>query len=102
MGADQYRQHALGLVGLDEAHAAHVGRQVVDHLGVLGGLAARLEQGEIAHLILDAGSLLVPLVEGLHVDGADLGVAALLQHAHQVATDEATGASDDDEIILGH
>ena len=31
VGADQHRQHALGLVGLDEAHAAHVGRQVVDH-----------------------------------------------------------------------
>ena len=48
------------------------------------------------------GRLLVPLVERLHVDGADPGVAALLQHADQVAADEATGAGDDHEIILGH
>jgi hypothetical protein len=29
-------------------------------------------------------------------------VAALLQDANQVTTDEATGAGDDHEIILGH
>ena len=102
VGADQHRQHALGLVGLDEAHAAHVGGQVVDHPGALGGGPAGLEQGEVAHLVLDARRLLVPLAERLHVDAADLGVAALLQDANQVTADEATGAGDDHEIILGH
>ncbi len=87
-------------MGLDEAHAAHVGGQVVDHAGALGGGPAGLEQGEVAHLVLDAGRLLVPLGERLHVDGADPAVAALLQDAHQVTTDEATRASDDHEIIL--
>jgi hypothetical protein len=29
-------------------------------------------------------------------------VAALLQHANQVTTDEATRTGDDHEIILGH
>jgi hypothetical protein len=29
-------------------------------------------------------------------------VAALLQDAHQVTADEATGAGDDHEISLGH
>ncbi len=87
---------------LDEAHAAHVGGEVVDHPGALGGLAAGLEQGEVADLVLHARRLLVPLGERLHVDGADLGVAALLQDADQMATDEATGAGDDHEIILGH
>ena len=38
----------------------------------------------------------------LYVDGAELGVTALLQDADQVAADEATGAGDDDDIILGH
>ena len=102
VGADQHRQHALGLVGLDEAHAAHVGGEVVDHPGALGGGPARLEQGEVAHLVLDARGLLVPLGERLHVDGADLGMAALLQDANQVTADEATGSGDDDQIILGH
>ena len=89
-------------MGLDEAHAAHVGGEVVDHPGALGGGPAGLEQGEVAHLVLDAGGLLIPLGERLHVDGADPGVAALLQDANQVTTDEATGTGDDDEIILGH
>ena len=102
VGADQHRQHALRLVGLDEPHAAHVGGQVVDHLGVLGRLAAGLEQGQVAHLVLDARRLLVPLLERLHVHGADLAVTALLKHAHQMATDEATGTGDDHEIILRH
>jgi hypothetical protein len=89
-------------VGLDEAHAAHVGGEVVDRARALGGGAAGLEQGEVAHLVLDARGLLVPLVERLDVDGADLGMAALLQDADQMAADEATGAGDDHEIILGH
>ena len=89
-------------MGLDEAHAAHVGGEVVDHLGALGGGAAGLEQGEIAHLVLDARMLLVPLGERLDVDGADLLMTALLQDAHQMAADEATGTGYDHEIILGH
>ena len=39
-----------------------------------------------------AARLPVPLVERLHVDGANPGVSALLQHADQVTADEATGA----------
>ena len=34
--------------------------------------------------------------------GSEANDLALLQHAHQMATDEATGAGDDHEIILGH
>ena len=89
-------------MGLDEAHAAHVGGEVVDHLGALGGGAAGFEQGEVAHLVLDAWRLLVPLAQRLVVDATDLGVAALLQHLHQMATDKAAGAGNDHEIILGH
>ena len=58
-------------MGLDEAHAAHVGGEVVDHPGALGGGPAGLEQVEVAHLVLDARRLLVPLGERLDVDAAD-------------------------------
>ena len=89
-------------MSLDEAHAAHVSGEVVDHARTLSSGAAGLEQGEVGDLVLDAGGLLVPLVERLHVDGADLGVAALLQDADEMAADEAAGASNDYEIIFGH
>jgi hypothetical protein len=89
-------------VSLDEAHAAHVGGEVVNHARTLGGGAAGLEQGEVAHLVLDARGLLVPVVERLHVDGADLGMATLPQGTDQMSPDEATGTGDDHEIIFGH
>ena len=59
MRVDEHREHALGLVRLDEAHAAHVGGQVVDHAGVLGGGPAGLEAGKVADLVLDPGGLLI-------------------------------------------
>ena len=89
-------------MGLDKAHAAHVGRQVVDHPRVLGGGPAGLEEGQVADLVFHTRRLLVPLVERLHVDGADLGMASLLQDTDQMAADETTGTGDDHEIILGH
>ena len=61
-----------------------------------------LEQREVAYLVFDARGLLVPLVERLHVDGADLCMATLLQGADQMAADEAARAGNDHEIILGH
>ena len=89
-------------MSLDEAHAAHVGGEVVDHARTLGGGAADIEKGEVSNLVLDTRGRLIPLVQRLHVDGADIGVATLLQDTNQMAADEATGAGDDHEIICGH
>ena len=44
---DQHREHAQGLVVLDEAHAAHVGGQVVDVGGALGGALAVFRQVQV-------------------------------------------------------
>ena len=68
----------------------------------VGRGAARLEQSKIANLVLDTNGRLVPLVERLHVDGADPGMATLHQDTDQMAADEPTGAGHHHEIILGH
>src|SRR5262249_6000947 len=102
VGADQHRQHALGLVGLDEAHAAHVGGEVVDGARPPGGPPAVVQPAKIAHLVLHPGDRLVPLLERLHVDGADPAVAALLQGAHQMSADKTSGAGHQHKIVLGH
>ena len=102
MGADEHRQHAFGFVSFDETHATHVGGEVVDHARTLGGGAALLEQGEIAHMVLDAWSLLVPLVERFKVDSADISVATLLQNVNEMAADEAAGPGNDYKIIFGY
>ena len=92
-----------GLVVLDEAHAAHVGGEVVDHRAH-PSRAARAGVAKVAGQpqVLDVVEALVPLVERLDVDRADLGVATLLQNADQMAADEAAGAGDNHKIILGH
>ena len=103
VGADQHRQHALGLVGLDEAHAAHVGGEVVDHPARPWRRPGRARAGRGRPPgSRRPGCFWYHSPSGLHVDGADLRVAALLQDVDEMAADEATGAGDDDEIILGH
>ena len=98
----EHRQHAFGFVSLDEAHAAHISGEVVDHARIPRGGATGIEKGEVSNLVVDARGLLIPLVQRLSVDSADIGVATLLQHANQMAADETTGAGDDHEIIWGH
>ena len=71
MRVDQHRQHAQGRVVLDEAHAAHVGGEVVDDHGVARRSFAGVLVLQIQLQILRLGKTLVPLVEGLDIDGAD-------------------------------
>ena len=68
---DQHRQHAEGLVVLDEAHAAHVGRQVVNLARPAAGLVAGVAQLQIGLDVFDVVEHLIPLVERLDVDTAD-------------------------------
>ena len=92
---DQHGEHAQGLVVLDEAHAAHVGGEVVDRARALDGVHGRRRcRSQVGDEVLDAVGALVPLVERLDVDGADLGMAALLQGADEMAADEAAAAGD--------
>ncbi len=99
---DQHREHAARLVGLDEAHAAHVGREVEDRgRAVRSGLAV-LQQAEIEHDVLDALVGLVPVVDRLDVDGPDPLEPADAQLGDEVPADEAAGAGDQDEPVGVH
>ena len=88
-------EHAVGLVVLDEAHAAHVGGQVVDPIGAIGGLDTGFFVLEVEGEVLGLGEALIPLPLRLFVDGADF--VSLLEHGFdEVAADESTGAGDED------
>ena len=50
-------------------------------------LTAGLGQGKVAHLVPDAGALLTPLGERLHIDGT---AAALVQDEHQLRSAPVT------------
>ena len=90
---DQHGQHAQRLVVLDEAHAAHVGGQVVNLHGALGGRLAVFLEIQIEGEILDVVEALVPFVERLDVHRANVAVALLAQQRDQRAANKTARAS---------
>ena len=83
----------------DEAHAAHVARQVIDvHAG--RRLGARLAVPQIQLPAVHIRKNLIPLVERLHVDRAD-AMTGGSQLGNQMSTNEAARSGDKDQII-GH
>ena len=81
-----------GVARLDEAHATHVGGQVVHLLGALGHRQAVLHLAQVHEVELVAEVLLLHELVALPVRGHDV-VSFLLQAAGQVRADEPTGAS---------
>ena len=72
VGVDQHRDHASGPVRLDEAHAAHVAGEVVDVRDAVDGAALHASsERRSATRFSTSRQHLIPLVEGLDVDGAD-------------------------------
>ena len=95
VGVDQDAEHAEAFVQLDEAHATHVGGEIVDPVGAIDGLDAGVFVLEVKRQVLRLGEALIPLPLGLFVDGADL--VSLLEHGFdEVAADESTGAGHED------
>jgi hypothetical protein len=95
VGVDQDAQHAERLVVLDEAHAAHVGREVEDLVDAVHGALAGLLVAQVENHVLGALVELVPVLEGLHVDTADLGEAPCEQGVDEVAADESAASGDE-------
>jgi len=57
---------------------------------------AVIEQREVQRMALNIIKLLIPMVEGLSIDGTDPRVAFGSQIRHQCAADEAAGSGDGD------
>ncbi len=95
---DQHAEHAEGAVVFDEAHAAHVGGEVIDDFGALERFIASGFFLEIELEVFDVGEFLIPLVEGFDVDGADVGVALGEEVGHEMTADETAGAADDNFV----
>ena len=59
------RKHAEGAVVFDEAHAAHVGGQIIDDAGVLEGLLASLAPLQVQNQVFHAGEIWYHSASGL-------------------------------------
>ena len=102
VGVDHHGQHAIGLVRLDEAHAAHVCRKVEDEACAPDCLVAGRLLSEIQLEIFRRGEHLVPVLDGLDIDRTDLCVPLSEEVRHEMAPDEATAASHHNQITLVH
>src|ERR1700678_117364 len=96
---DQDGQHAQGFVVLDEAHAAHVGREVVNLVHALRGDFTIRFFVEIEGEILDVAKALIPLVDRLNVDCANISVALVAERRDEMATNKTAGSRNDYSLL---
>ncbi len=99
---DQHRQHAQGAIVLDEPHATHVRRQVVNHArttqrSIAGVLLLEVEP-QVFHIWED----LVPLVDRLEVDSTNSVMTLTQEIGDQVTADEAARATHDHDLVRIH
>jgi hypothetical protein len=87
---------------LDEAHAAHVGGEIVHVAGAIDGSVSGLAQGEVELVVLGRAEVLVPGANGLDVHGPHAPVPRLEQSPDEVPADESAGAGHDNQIVLLH
>jgi len=85
---------------LDEAHAPHVGGQIVDVRSALGDLFAVLFEVQIERTVFHVIEPLVPLSEGLDVNRSDPPPSLPAQRGNQRSTDEATRACDYHQTVF--
>jgi hypothetical protein len=100
VSVDQHRQHAEGLIIFDEPHAAHVGGEVVDVVHAATSFVASFPFLEVGDDVLGFVEHLIPLVNRLHVDAANL-MPVLQQSSRQVTANE-TAAAGDEDFLLAH
>ena len=100
MGVDENGAQAFDAEAFDEAHAAHVGGQVVDLHGAFANSAAIGLNAHVQTQILNAGNVEIPFVKRLFVHRADVGKAPLLEVPCEVAGNKPARAGDDDQIVF--
>ncbi len=84
---------------LDEAHAAHVGGEIVHLHRAFRGADGVLLLAEVHGETLDARHSLVPLAQRLAVDGANPLESKVVEMARQCSRYEAARAGNEDKII---
>ena len=97
---DQHGEHAQSFVVFDEAHAAHVGGEVVDIADAAARFLAFVAEIEIGLDVLDVVEHLVPLVERFDVDAANPLDALLAQLRDQMSANEPAAACYENNLIL--
>jgi hypothetical protein len=103
VGVAEHAQHAEGLVVLDEPHASHVGRELVDIARIATDGAADPKVAYIAISrpgeILSRWKHLMPVFERLDIDRPHVACPKFKQPLDEVTADESTATGDDNDFL---
>src|SRR5687768_5405082 len=100
MRITEHREHAQGLVALEEAHSAHVGGEIVDVGDSAAGVLAGVTEVEIGDDVLGGVESLEPLLRRLAVDDADGD--ALVQQARSKMPANKAAAARHENLLAAH
>src|ERR1700689_3946435 len=98
MGVDQYGEHAESFVLLDESHASHVGREIVDLRCAPGSGFAVLLDAQVEGKIFNVSKALKPFIRRLDINGTNVLVALFAKLGNQIPPQEATRSGDYNKI----
>jgi len=102
MGMDQHAEHAQGPVGLDEAHAAHVGRKIVNRTTTCDGFLASFFSLKIKHQVLDVIKLLIPFSQGPVINGPNVRMSLPAKISDQVAPNKTAPTTNNNFFRIVH
>jgi hypothetical protein len=99
VGINQHTEHTQGFVVLDEAHAAHIGGEIVNDMSTLQRRVAIPQVFEIEDEIIDLVKDLIPIRHRFHIHRSHLSVALPKEFRDEMAPDKAAAAADNDLAI---
>jgi prepilin-type N-terminal cleavage/methylation domain-containing protein/prepilin-type processing-associated H-X9-DG protein len=100
MRIDEHGEHAKGFVVFDEAHATHIGGEIVNGVGAFESLVASIGEREVELEVFDAGSALIPFIERLDIDRANILETLADEISDQVAANKTTAAAHNNFIVF--
>src|SRR6266576_1519256 len=98
MGVDQHRKHAQRAVVFNEAHSAHVRGKIVNSARTLDRILTRVLVAKIELKVFGLWRQLIPIIQRLHVHGANRRMTLTQQISNQVAADKAAATANDNSL----
>ena len=99
MRVDQHREHAERAVVLDESHAAHVGREIVDNGGATQSSFASLLLLQVQLQIFHTGKTLIPVIERFDIYCTDFLVSLPQEVGNKVTPNEAARSTHHRQVV---
>jgi hypothetical protein len=90
VGIDENREHAERFIVLDKTHPTHIGREIVDVAGALGGFLTVFLEIQIERKILNVVETPIPLIKRLNVYRPDPLVASRAETRDKIPANETT------------